>query len=50
MIDYSDAMKIKLDYELPAYPAMDPRYRRAPKREAVLSESDKRLAIRNALR
>ncbi|MBQ4425347.1 MAG: urocanate hydratase [Lachnospiraceae bacterium] len=50
MIDYSDAMRIKLDYDLPAYPAMDPRYRRAPKREAVLSESDKKLAVRNALR
>ena len=50
MIDYSAAMKIKLDYELPPYPQMDPRYRRAPKREAVLSDNDKVLAIRNALR
>ena len=50
MKQYSDAMRIALDYELPEYPAMDPRYRRAPKREAKLSEADKVLAIRNALR
>ncbi len=45
-----EAMTIKLDYELPPYPAMDPSYRRAPRREAHLSESDKALAIKNALR
>ena len=50
MKDYSDAMQISLDYELPAYPAMDPGYRRAPKRESKLSEADKALAIKNALR
>ena len=50
MKDYSDAMQIKLDYELPEYPKMDPQYRRAPKRESKLSEADKALAIRNALR
>ena len=41
MIDYSAAMKIKLDYELPPYPKMEEGYRRAPKREAKLSENDK---------
>ena len=50
MIDYSDAMTIKLDYELPEYPKMDPKYRRAPKRESKLTEADKALAIKNALR
>ncbi len=50
MKDYSDAMQIKLDYELPEYPKMDPQYRRAPKRESKLSEADKALAIKNALR
>ena len=50
MKDYSDAMQVKLDYELPDYPAMDPQYRRAPKRESKLSEADKALAVKNALR
>ena len=50
MNPYAESMGIKLDYELPAYPVMDPKYRRAPKREAKLSESDKLLAIKNALR
>ena len=45
-----EAMTIKLDYELPPYPTMDPSYRRAPRREAHLSEADKALAIKNALR
>ncbi len=41
---------VHLDDVLPEYPAMDPKYRRAPKRESSLSETDRRLAIRNALR
>ena len=45
-----EAMTIKLDYELPEYPKMDPGYRRAPRRESKLSEADKALAIKNALR
>ncbi len=45
-----DAMTIMLDDQLPAYPAFDPAYRRAPRREAHLSQADKELAIRNALR
>ena len=45
-----EAMVIKLDDELPEYPKMDPQYRRAPKREAELSEHDRELALRNALR
>ena len=32
------AMVIKLDYELPEYPKMETCYRRAPRREAHLSE------------
>ena len=50
MVDYEKAMTIKLDYELPEYPEMDPQYRRAPRREANLSEADRVLAIKNALR
>ena len=46
----NNAMTIKLDYDLPEYPKMEAGYRRAPRREAHLSESDKALAIRNALR
>ena len=46
----TDAMTIKLDDELPAYPAFDPQYRRAPRRESALSQADKELAIMNALR
>ena len=49
-INYDEAMTIKLDYDLPEYPKMESCYRRAPRREAHLSESDKALAIRNALR
>lgn len=45
-----EAMTIKLDYALPEYPTFEQGIRRAPKREAHLSEHDKELAIRNALR
>ena len=48
--DPRDAMTIMLDDVLPEYPSFDPAYRRAPRREANLSQSDKELAIRNALR
>ena len=41
---------VQLDDVLPEYPAMDPKYRRAPKRESHLSDADRRLAVRNALR
>lgn len=44
------AMTVKLDYDLPDYPAFEEGVRRAPRRESHLSESDKALAIRNALR
>ena len=50
MFDPRDAMTIMLDEVLPEYPSFDPAYRRAPRREANLSQSDKELAIRNALR
>ena len=46
----NDAMTIKLDYELPEYPAFEAGIRRAPRRESHLSEADKALAIKNALR
>ena len=45
-----DAMTIQLDDELPSYPAFVPGCRRAPRREAQLTQADKALAIRNALR
>ena len=44
------AMTIMLDDVLPEYPSFDPAYRRAPRREAALTQADKELAIRNALR
>ena len=43
-------MTIHLDYELPEYPAFEEGYRRAPRRESHLTEADKILAIKNALR
>ena len=45
-----EAMTVMLDDILPEYPSFDPAYRRAPRREAHLSQADKELAIRNALR
>ncbi len=49
-LNVKDAMTIQLDGVLPEYPPFDPAYRRAPRREAHLSQADKELAIRNALR
>ena len=49
-MEFSDAMVIRLDDELPEYPEFDPQYRRAPRRESKLTEKDKQLAIKNALR
>ena len=46
----ASAMTIKLDDELPPYPEFAPQYRRAPRRESTLSQADKELAIKNALR
>ena len=48
--DPKQATVIRLDDELPELPSFDPQYRRAPRREAKLTEQDKLLAIRNALR
>ena len=48
--DPREAMTIMLDDVLPEYPSFDPAYRRAPRREANLTQADKELAIRNALR
>ena len=50
MSDFNDAQILRLDDQLPAYPAFDPRYRRAPRREAALSPADRERAILNALR
>lgn len=49
-MNFDEAMTIKLDYALPEYPVFEEGYRRAPRRESHLSEADKALAIRNALR
>ena len=48
--DVDNAMTVKLDYDLPPYPTFQEGIRRAPRREAHLSQADKALAIRNALR
>lgn len=45
-----EAMQIRLDDELPEYPKFVEGIRRAPKRESELSESDIKLALKNALR
>ncbi len=44
------AMRIKLDDMLPEYPKFEPGIRRAPKREANLSEQETEMALKNALR
>lgn len=49
-LSYENAMTFTLDEQLPEYPSILEGYRRAPKREAKLSESDKLLSIKNALR
>ena len=46
----NDAVTVRLDDDLPAYPSFAPGIRRAPRREAKLSQADKALAIKNALR
>ena len=48
--DPSAAMTIRLDDELPEYPSFVPGCRRAPRRDAHLTEAGKAPAIRNALR
>lgn len=45
-----EAMKIKLDKELPEYPKFEKGIRRAPRRDVSLSKEEIQLAIRNALR
>ena len=45
-----EVFSIELDHELPEYPKLDPQYRRAPRRESHLTEADKALAVKNALR
>jgi urocanate hydratase len=45
-----DSLRIALEAELPPVAVFDPKYRRAPRREAKLSKADKQLALRNALR
>ena len=46
----SNAMSIKLDDVLPEYPKFEPGIRRAPKREADLSDQEIEIALKNALR
>lgn len=48
--EISNAMKIKLNSELPEPEHFAPSIRRAPKRELKLSEQDYLLAVKNALR
>lgn len=45
-----EAMQIKLDPVLPEYPAFDPKIRRAPMRDLELTDHEKKLALKNALR
>ena len=45
-----EAMTIRLDDELPEYPEILEGYRRAPRRDSKLTQHDKELAVRNALR
>ena len=49
-LDLEKAMIFTLDEKLPEYPEILPGYRRAPKRESKLSEADRHLAVKNALR
>lgn len=46
----ANAMRIKLDDILPEYPEFQAGIRRAPKREADLSEQEVEIALKNALR
>lgn len=46
----NNAMTIKLDAVLPAYPAFEPGIRRAPRREMPLNNQEIELALKNALR
>lgn len=48
--EIKNAMTIRLDDELPEYPTFKEGIRRAPKRTVNLSEADKLLAVKNALR
>ncbi|MBQ9949607.1 MAG: urocanate hydratase [Clostridia bacterium] len=48
--DVKQAMQIRLSDDLPEYPAFEAGIRRAPKRESQLSQRDKELAVKNALR
>ena len=49
-ISILDAMKIKIEEELPEYPVLKENVRRAPKREVSLNEREIKLALKNALR
>lgn len=48
--DIHNSMTIKLDYELPEHPSFEAGIRRAPKRAAHLTNADKEMAVKNALR
>ncbi len=46
----SESMTVSLGSKLPSKKEFNPKYRRAPKREADLTTQDRKLAIKNALR
>ena len=48
--EIGNAMTIKLDPVLPEYPVFKEGIRRAPMRELTLSDHEKKLAVKNALR
>ena len=48
--EIGSAMTIKLDPVLPEYPVFKEGIRRAPMRELTLSDHEKKLAVKNALR
>lgn len=49
-LDFTKAMTIRLDDELPEFSPFEEGIRRAPRRESHMSRSDKELAVKNALR
>ena len=50
MNEYENVTVLDPEGKLPPCPPIDPKYRRAPKREAHLTEHDRELAVKNALR
>lgn len=48
--EIGECMTIKLDPVLPEYPKFNPNLRRAPMRDLELTDHEKKLALKNALR